>query len=82
MWHALRAELAYFRPWLLGALGIAVAVSTLVSVLIQIDGDAPDFATVGIRSMFLIMAPMIVGFIVLALFMPLVSLIESVSSGG
>ena len=23
MWHALRAELAYCRPWLLGGLGLA-----------------------------------------------------------
>ncbi len=26
MWHALRAELVYFRPWLLGGLGIAAFV--------------------------------------------------------
>jgi len=64
MWHALRTELAYFRPWLFGGFGIAVGVSILFSLLIQIDDGPPDFVAVGIRSMFLIMAPMIVGFIV------------------
>ena len=46
MLHALRAELAYFRPWLLGGLGIAVGVSTLLTVLMHlpsVNSDAPSF---------------------------------------
>ena len=33
MWHALKAELAYFRPWLLGGLGLAAGVVVLVSLI-------------------------------------------------
>jgi len=65
MWHALRAELAYFRPWLLGGLGIAAGVSIFVSVVFQlVDSDAPSHVVAGLRRMFLILAPMVVGFIV------------------
>lgn len=66
MWHALRAELAYFRPWLLGGMGLAVGVVVIVSVVFYAVGDdgPPSHAAAGIRGMFLIMAPMIVGFII------------------
>ena len=65
MWRALRAELAYNVPWLLGGLGIAAAVSIIVSVVFFLVGDQgpPGFATAGLRAMFLIMAPMVVCFI-------------------
>lgn len=65
MWHALRAELAYFRPWLLGGLGIAAGVVLMVSVIFYAVGDEgpPSHAAAGIRGMFVIMAPLIVGFI-------------------
>ena len=62
MWHALRAELAYFRPWLLGGLGIAAGVAVLLTVLIQLstdDGGPPSF----LPAMFLIIAGMVVAFI-------------------
>ncbi|MCP4903321.1 MAG: hypothetical protein GY906_40685 [bacterium] len=65
MWHALRAELAYSRPFLLGGLGIATGVATLLTVVFVAVGDdgPPDHVTSGLRGVFLIMAPMIVGFI-------------------
>lgn len=62
MWHALRAELVYFRPWLLGGLGIAAFVSTLLTVLaIFVDGadGVPGF----LAGMFPIIAGMVVAFI-------------------
>jgi len=40
MWHALRAELAYFRPWLLGGLGIAAGVSLMMLVIKFFVDDA------------------------------------------
>jgi hypothetical protein len=66
MWHALRAELAYNKPWLLGGLGLAVAVVIIVSVVFFAVGDEgpPAHAAAGIRGMFLFMAPTIVGFII------------------
>lgn len=66
MWHVLRAELAYSKAYLLGGLGLAVGVVVIVSVVFSLVGDEgpPSFAAAGIRGMFLIMAPMIVGFIV------------------
>lgn len=65
MWHALRAELAYFQPWLFGGLGIAVGVVIIVSVVFFLVGEEgpPSHAAAGIRGMFLIMAPVVVGFI-------------------
>jgi uncharacterized membrane protein SirB2 len=62
MWHALRAELAYFLPWLLGGLGIAAGVGGLLIAIIffvpSADG-APGF----LPEMFLIIAGMVVAFI-------------------
>lgn len=62
MWHALRTELVYFRPWLLGGLAIAAFVSTLLTVLgIFVDGadGVPSF----LGGMFPIIAGMVVAFI-------------------
>jgi len=62
MWHALRAELIYFRPWLLGGLGIAFFVSTLLTVLMllpSVESDMPSF----LPGMFPIIAGMVVSFI-------------------
>jgi len=62
MWRALRAELIYFRPWLLGGLGIAFFVSTLLTVLMllpSVDADIPSF----LPGMFPIIAGMVVSFI-------------------
>jgi hypothetical protein len=69
MWHALRTELAYFRPWLVGAFALAVGVAALVSGIFRAVGDeGPEpFAATGIRGMFLIMAPLILGFVIQAL---------------
>jgi len=62
MWHALRAELVYFRPWLLGGLGIAAGVGALLIGIIWFvpgaDGT-PGF----LPEMFLIIAGMVVSFI-------------------
>ena len=65
MWHALRAELAYSRPWLIGGMGLAVGVVIIVSLVFYAVGDdgPPSHVAAGLRGMFLIMAPMIVGFI-------------------
>jgi len=65
MWRALRAELAYSRPFLLGGLGIAAGVVALVSVVFYAVGDEgpPSTVATGLRGMFFILAPMIVGFI-------------------
>ncbi len=65
MLHALRAELAYSRPYLLGGLGLAVGVVIIISVVFSAVGEngPPSHAAAGIRGMFLIMAPLIVGFI-------------------
>jgi len=62
MWHALKAELAYFRPWLLGGLGIATGVVLLLSVLMRFstDEDGPPAFLVAI---FPIIAGMVVSFI-------------------
>ena len=62
MWHALKAELAYFRPWLLGGLGIAAGVSGLLMVLMllpSVDADIPSF----VPGIFPIIAGMVVAFI-------------------
>ena len=65
MWHALRAELSYSLPFILGGLGIAVGVVIIISVVFYVVGEdgPPIHAAAGLRGMFLIMAPMIVGFI-------------------
>ena len=65
MWHTLRAELAYSRPYLLGGLGLAAGVVLIVSVVFQLVGEdgPPGPAAAGIRGMFLMMAPLVVGFI-------------------
>ena len=62
MWHALRAELVYFRVWLLGGLGIAAGVSVLMLMIKWFVDDAegiPGFLT----SMFLFIARKVVSFI-------------------
>jgi len=68
MWHALRAEIAYARPWLLGGLGIAAGVGVVISVVFWTIGEEgpPRHVGAGMRGLFLIIAPMIVGFIVQA----------------
>jgi hypothetical protein len=65
MWHALRAELAYSRPWLFGGLGIAAGVAILLEIVFYAIGEEgpPSATAAGLRGMFLVMAPMIVGFI-------------------
>ena len=62
MLHALRAELAYFRLWLLGGLGIAAFVVVLLSVLVRFleDGDGPPSFVIAI---FPIIAGMVVAFV-------------------
>lgn len=68
MWHALRAELNYSRPWLLGALGIAAGVVVLINVIFRLvgDNDPTGHEVVGISAVFPVMAPMIAGFVVQA----------------
>ncbi len=65
MWHALRAELAYCRPWLLGGLGLAAGVVALVSLIFVAVGEhGPErHVAAFLRGMFMIMAPMIVGYV-------------------
>ena len=65
MWRALRAELAYSRPFLLGGFGIAVGVVVLISIVFLTVGKEGPPAAIGsgLRGMFLIMAPIIVGYI-------------------
>jgi len=62
MLRALRVELAYFWPWLLGGLGIAAFVVVLLSVLVRFleDGDGPPIFVITI---FPIIAGMVVSFI-------------------
>lgn len=66
MLRALRAELAYFWPWLLGGLGIATGVVIIISVVFSVVGDEGPTGSeaAGIRAMFMVLAPMVVGFIV------------------
>ena len=62
MWHALRAELVYFRMWLFGGLGIAGGITVFMHVLKWLfdDGEGvPGFLT----SMFLLIAGMVVAFV-------------------
>ena len=69
MWHALRAELLYYRSYLLGGFGLAIGVVIMMSLIFfaVCDEGPPAHAAAGIRGMFLIMAPMIVGFVALGL---------------
>jgi hypothetical protein len=62
MWHALKTEITYFRPWLLGGLGIAAGIIVLLAMLIRFfeDGDGPPGFVVTI---FPIIAGMVVSFI-------------------
>jgi hypothetical protein len=63
MWRALKAELVYFFPWLLGGLGIAAGVGALLITIIWLTPKAdgtPGF----LPEMFLIIAGMVVSFIV------------------
>ena len=46
MWHALRTELAYFRSFLLGALGIAMIVSVIISIVFSLIDLPLDTAVV------------------------------------
>ncbi len=62
MLHALKTELVYSIPWLLGGLGIATFVSTLLMVLTVFVNDSdgvPSFVV----GMFPIIAGMVVAFI-------------------
>ena len=62
MWHALRAELAYFLPWLLGGFGIAAGIGVLLHVLLHFFGEGekvPSF----LPAMFPILAGMVVSFV-------------------
>lgn len=65
MWRALRAEIAYYHPWLLGAFGIALGITALLAgIFSSVGGDGPDpHAAAGIRGMFPMMAPLIVAYI-------------------
>jgi hypothetical protein len=62
MWRALRAELAYFRPWLLGGLGIGAGVTILLGILLGIFGGAEDTPSF-LPGMFAVLAGMVVAFI-------------------
>jgi len=68
MWHALRAELVYSRPYLIGGLAVAAGVVVILTVVFSLVGTdgPPSFAATGMRGMFMIMAPLIVGFIIQA----------------
>jgi hypothetical protein len=66
MWHALRAELAYARPYLFGGLGIAAGIVVLVSVIWYAVGGPPPHAAAAVRGLFPILASMVVCFIVQA----------------
>lgn len=64
MWLAIKTELAYFRPWLLGAFAIAAAIITFITVIFAIVPEGPDRATeAGLRGFFPLIAAMVVGFI-------------------
>jgi hypothetical protein len=62
MWYALRTELTYFRPWLLGGLGIAALVVVILSVVTRVlgEGDGPPMF---VAAMMPIIAGMVVSFI-------------------
>lgn len=60
MWLAIRAELAYFRPWLLGGLAIAFGVVGIMVVLMLL----PDVSVGGPDKFFWVMFPIIAGMVV------------------
>jgi hypothetical protein len=62
MWRALKTELIYSWPWMLGGLGIAAFVSILLSLLVRFleEGDGPPIFVI---AMFPIIAGMVVAFI-------------------
>jgi hypothetical protein len=62
MWRALRTELHYFAPWLIGGLGIAAFVVVVLSVLMRFlaEGDGPPMF---VAAMMPIIAGMVVSFI-------------------
>ena len=62
MLRALRAELVYFRPWLLGGLGIAFFVSSVLIVLMLIPSVGSDMPTF-LPAMFPVIAGMVVSFV-------------------
>lgn len=65
MWRVLKAELIYMRAFLLGGFAIAGGVVVIISVVFYAVGEEgpPSHAAAALRAMFLMMAPMIVGFI-------------------
>jgi len=66
MWAALRAELAYFRPFLLSAWAIAAAVAVMVNglTLLASDDRHPGVTvSVGLPGILLVVGAMVVGFI-------------------
>jgi hypothetical protein len=62
MWRALKTEIWYFWPWLLGGLGIAAFVVIVLSVLVRFleQGQGPP---VFVIAMFPIIAGMVVSFV-------------------
>lgn len=60
MWLAIRAELAYFRPWLLGGMAIAFGVVGIMVVLTLL----PDVQVGGSDQFFWVMFPIIAGMVV------------------
>jgi hypothetical protein len=62
MLRALKAELEYFLPWLLGGLGIALFVVVLLSLLVRFleEGDGPPSFVI---AMFPVIAGMVVAFV-------------------
>ncbi len=65
MWQALRAELAYIRAYLLGALAISVGVTGMVCLLVGLSdkGSVPVWVYAFLPAMFLAISGMVVGFI-------------------
>lgn len=62
MWHALKAELAYFRIWLLGGIGIAIGITLFmhgIKWFLKDTDSVPGFVT----NMFLLIAGMVVAFV-------------------
>jgi hypothetical protein len=62
MWHALKAELAYFRIWLVGGIGIAIGITLFMHGIKWYLNDTesvPGFVT----NMFLLIAGMVVAFV-------------------